>query len=95
MRKNNKNVLVHCHAGISRSAALVCAYLMRKYSWTFNETYNYMKTKRPRINPNQNFIHLLQQYDGTLDKSNKRNAKPIENGYKSTHHAEYKNVYPT
>ena len=35
MRQKNKNVLVHCHAGISRSVAIVCAYLMKKKSWNF------------------------------------------------------------
>ena len=29
-REEGKNVLVQCHAGLSRSATLVCAYIMKK-----------------------------------------------------------------
>jgi len=27
------NVFVHCYAGVSRSAAIVCAYLMQEFSY--------------------------------------------------------------
>lgn len=29
------NVLVHCYAGVSRSVAIVCAYIMWKLNWNF------------------------------------------------------------
>jgi protein-tyrosine phosphatase len=60
MRRMKKNVLVHCHAGISRSAAIVCAYLMTKNGWSFSEALNFIKKRRNRVKPNENFVYLLK-----------------------------------
>jgi protein-tyrosine phosphatase len=29
------NVFVHCYAGVSRSVAIVCAYIMWKFKWNY------------------------------------------------------------
>jgi protein-tyrosine phosphatase len=63
---NKKNVIVHCAAGMSRSPTLVLAYLMIENKWRYEEAYNYMKTKRPHINPNIGFIKQLKQLEYLL-----------------------------
>ena len=53
--ESNETVFVHCQAGISRSASLVIAYLMKKCTWTYPEAYSFLKSKRKVIHPNKNF----------------------------------------
>lgn len=65
MIKNNKNILVHCHAGLSRSATIVCAYLIRKNGWSCEEAVSFVKKKRNRIRPNEGFIKMLKDYETT------------------------------
>jgi protein-tyrosine phosphatase len=63
------NVLVHCRAGVSRSATIILNYLIRK-SYETNQVHvcpcnllknvlNYAKTKRSVINPNPGFQKQL------------------------------------
>ncbi|KAM3455743.1 hypothetical protein MY3296_002161 [Beauveria thailandica] len=56
---DNPNVLVHCRAGISRSATIVIAYLMRKYGLSADEALAEVKAKR-RVRPNPNFMDQLR-----------------------------------
>lgn len=45
-------VLVHCEAGVSRSATIVISYFMYKYEMTLPEAYKSVLAKRPVIRPN-------------------------------------------
>ena len=50
------NVLVHCFAGISRSATAVIAYLMQCRGLTLDQALLYCKAKRKVTNPNPGFV---------------------------------------
>lgn len=59
---NVSNVLVHCDKGVSRSATVLIAYLMRTYRWSFNVALAFVAEKR-RIKPNENFKEQLQVWE--------------------------------
>ncbi|KUJ06434.1 phosphatases II, partial [Mollisia scopiformis] len=48
-------IAIHCVMGISRSASIVIAFLMRKYGQTVEEAIRVVRSKRPQIEPNQYF----------------------------------------
>ena len=48
-------VLVHCYAGVSRSASCVIAFLMQDRNMTFSEAFQFASKRRPVIFPNMGF----------------------------------------
>lgn len=57
------HVLVHCVAGVSRSAAVVIAYLMKYRRMTLRDAFNYCYNLRPVIRPNNGFMVQLINYE--------------------------------
>ncbi|CAD8162152.1 unnamed protein product [Paramecium pentaurelia] len=64
--KSQQNVLIHCAAGISRSATLVLAYLMKTYQQTLEQALRFLKQKRPYVRPNPGFLLQLLDYETML-----------------------------
>ncbi|CAG2108204.1 unnamed protein product [Medioppia subpectinata] len=64
--RQNGSVLVHGNAGISRSAALVIAYVMEKQNLTANQAIRVVQSKRFCIFPNEGFRQQLQEYEPIL-----------------------------
>ncbi|CAI9735864.1 dual specificity protein phosphatase 14-like [Octopus vulgaris] len=60
--KNGK-VLVHCVAGVSRSASLCIAYLMKYERMSLLQAYKFVKRKRYVIHPNVGFWQQLIEYE--------------------------------
>jgi hypothetical protein len=54
------------YAGVSRSATIVIAFLMREYGWLLGDAFTFTKSKREYIFPNKGFKSQLQQFEITL-----------------------------
>lgn len=61
-------VLVHCQAGISRSASIVAAYLMNQYDLDPMEAMTMIREKRPLVEPSATFWHQLGLFYNTDGK---------------------------
>lgn len=75
--EGGKNVLVHCQAGVSRSASLVIYYIMKKYFVGYEEANQTVKSKRSIINPNESFKSQLLEYQHQKEKFTEENAQNI------------------
>jgi len=64
--KAGANVYVHCQQGISRSAAIVMAYLMKRNLWNLDAASEYVCNCRPIIAPNCGFMKQLKQFEQKL-----------------------------
>jgi len=64
-----EKVLVHCHAGMSRSVTVIIAYLMKYYGHTLDSAYEFIKKVKPNISPNISFMGQLLEYECTLRPS--------------------------
>lgn len=60
--QNKTKILVHCHAGISRSVAIVCAYIIHKHKTTFAVAIKQIQQKRQKADPNLGFCVALDDY---------------------------------
>ncbi|KAK9448249.1 dual specificity phosphatase [Limtongia smithiae] len=62
-----KRVLVHCQCGMSRSASLVVAFVMRDKGWDLNRAYTWVKRKAPAIGPNMGLMYQLMEWGHILN----------------------------
>jgi hypothetical protein len=62
------NVLVHCMAGVSRSATIVIAYLVKKGKLPLKQAIEHTRKKRWIISPNEGFLKQLESYHGGSKK---------------------------
>ncbi|VDM57157.1 unnamed protein product [Angiostrongylus costaricensis] len=62
-------VLVHCNAGISRSATFVIAYLMIHHSMSLQCALETVRRIRPKVRPNCGFMKQLQCFEKELFSS--------------------------
>jgi protein-tyrosine phosphatase len=58
----NKNILIHCFMGSSRSASLVLLYLLKVKKFNLDESIKFLKEKRDIVNINIDFLNQIKNY---------------------------------
>ncbi|KAJ9586105.1 hypothetical protein L9F63_020257 [Diploptera punctata] len=71
--------LIHGNAGISRSAALVLAYIMEKYGLSCKQAFTMVQQRRFCINPNEGFMAQLTEFEPIY-----KAQRTLQNGQCST-----------
>lgn len=56
-------VLVHCRAGVSRSASTVIAYLIRYQNYSLHDAFFLARSRRSIVTPNIGFMEKLTEYE--------------------------------
>lgn len=67
-RKAGRTVYVHCGIGVSRSGLVVTAYEMSKNGWSRDKALEFVRTRRPVVQPNPAFMQLLLEWEEVLKK---------------------------
>ncbi|CAG0923277.1 unnamed protein product, partial [Notodromas monacha] len=65
-KKKNRRTLVHCFAGISRSATICMVYLMKYQNLTLKQAYQRVKSCRKEIRPNVGFFRQMIEFEISL-----------------------------
>ncbi|KAL7669192.1 hypothetical protein ACOME3_009858 [Neoechinorhynchus agilis] len=75
-RLAKQKVLVHCAAGVSRAPTFVAAYIMWSTGISSDRALDFIRVKRPFIDPNSSFRRQLMRYYDSLklDTSEERKA---------------------
>jgi len=60
---HHSGVLIHCNAGISRSATIICAWLMLRHNHLYNSALELVRKNRPSARPNDGFDSYLKHLD--------------------------------
>jgi protein-tyrosine phosphatase len=67
-RLMQKKILVHCHAGMSRSVSLTCAFLMNLFRCNDVKALYWIRDKRPCVAVNPGFLRQLASYSRKINK---------------------------
>ncbi|CAA7266111.1 unnamed protein product [Cyclocybe aegerita] len=66
VRRTGRSVLVHCQQGVSRSAAIVIAYLIAHQAMSYDTALTLVRRKRACVRPNLGFVRALQEWEGMV-----------------------------
>eukprot|EP01063_Lacrimia_lanifica_P000126 TRINITY_DN1004_c0_g2_i3.p1 TRINITY_DN1004_c0_g2~~TRINITY_DN1004_c0_g2_i3.p1 ORF type:complete len:249 (+),score=74.70 TRINITY_DN1004_c0_g2_i3:386-1132(+) len=68
-KRDGKKVLVHCRRGISRSAAVVIAYLIQSEQLSLDTAFEEVRKERSIICPNLGFVLELEQWVHNINRA--------------------------
>ena len=71
VRNSGGTMLIHCKYGVSRSPTFVAAYLTKYFGFSVQSALNFIRKKRPMINPNEGFLYQLEKYEQSFKKIRK------------------------
>lgn len=80
-RARGESVLVHCHAGISRSATAVLLFLMTEYRLPLADALPGLREIRPCVSPNSGFMEFLRATDAQVQRRAGRGEKRPVGGF--------------
>ena len=61
-----ESCLIHSMHGKSRAAAVLCAYIMRKYGWTLNKVLELVNSKKEGLEIRNNYLRQMQDLEKRL-----------------------------
>lgn len=76
---NGGTVFVHCYGGVSRSATIVCAYLMKELGMPMLHALGFLRQKRSVVFPNAGFQRQLLDFEKHLLHRTKPSLSRSEN----------------
>lgn len=79
VRQKGGCTFVHCMAGISRSATVCIAYLMKHLCWELQNAFDFLKAKRSCVAPNLSFMGQLLVFQQQL-QFNHQSMLHLKNG---------------
>ncbi|KAG5680202.1 hypothetical protein PVAND_009727 [Polypedilum vanderplanki] len=62
LKDEQNRIIVHCFYGVSRSSTIVIAYLMKKYSISYQHAFSKVKSKRVLCQPNFGFVQQCKLF---------------------------------
>jgi len=65
-KQQQQPILIHCMAGVSRSATITIAYFMHQHKMSLKDAAAFVFKKRPIVFPNVGFIQHLMDFESKL-----------------------------
>ena len=83
---DGQNILVHCAAGVSRSASIVIAYIMSAQRVDYETALGMVRADRHYVCPNEGFVLQLRQWQMALGIPFRHHETPVVPIWQSPNH---------